>query len=221
MKKTRLFLSTLVIGALVASCGGESKSHDESHDEASHEGANHDAAAPEMGNEVATWIVDSEGSNVKWTGGTSGAQVYSHFGSIAIKEGKFNTAVQELVGGALVIDMTKISPEDEGYSDEHPAADLVGHLSSPDFFNVEANPTANFNITKIEGSEVTGDLTVRGITHEEKLLLEIMEVTTENMHVKGNLQFDRQKYDVAWEHYLEDVILSDMITLEFDINATK
>ena len=171
--------------------------------------------------EAATWVVNSETSNVKWIGGTSGAQVYSHFGSIAIMEGKFNTNGQELQGGAVIVDMTKISPEDENYSEELLASDLVGHLSSPDFFNVDANPTANFNITKIEGSEVTGDLTVRGITHEEKLVVEIMELTPENMHIKGNLQFDRQKYDVAWEHYLEDVILSDIITLEFDINATK
>jgi polyisoprenoid-binding protein YceI len=220
MKKTSLILSTLVIGALGASCGGDSKSHDESHDEASHEGENHDAAAPKMA-EAATWMVNSEASNVKWTGGTSGAQVYSHFGSIAIMEGKFNTNGEVLEGGAVIIDMTKISPEDESYSEEQPASDLVGHLSSPDFFDVEANPTATFNITSVNGSEVTGDLTVRGITHEETLMVEIMEVTPENMHVKGNLEFDRQKYDVAWEHYLEDVILSDMIALEFDINAAK
>ncbi len=216
MRKTRLRLSALVIGTLMASCGGESQSRDE----VSHEGGNHDVEAPEMA-EAASWVVKSDASNVKWTGGTSGAKVWSHFGSIPIMEGKFNTTGEEIEDGVVVIDMTKISPEDEGYSEELPASDLVAHLSSPDFFDVEANPTATFNIVSVNGSEVTGDLTVRGITHQETLMVEMMEVTPENMHVKGNLEFDRQKYNVAWEHSLEDVILSDLITLEFDINAVK
>ena len=215
MKKTRLILPTLVIGAMMASCGGENKAQDEAHDESATE-----APAAEVA-DAASWAISSESSNVTWTGGTSGAQVYAHFGSIGIQEGKLSTEGQELVGGSVVIDMTKISPEDEGYSEEHPASDLVGHLSSPDFFDVENNPTATFTITKVEGMAVTGDLTVRGITHEEVMNVEMVEVSPENVHVKGSLEFDRQKYDVAWEHYLEDVILSDIIMLEFDINGNK
>lgn len=219
MKRTRLILSAIVSGAVLASCGGEAKT--ENHEEAAHSEQMVDEQAAPQETGAATWAIDTEGSKIKWTGGTSGAQVYSHYGTIGIKEGKFMTEGQELTGGSIIIDMTAISPEDEGYSEEHPASDLVGHLSSPDFFDVENNPTATFTIKSVEGMTVTGDLTVRGITHEESLNLEVMDVAPEHAHLRGMLEFDRQKYDVAWEHYLKDVVLSDMIALEFEINGNK
>jgi len=39
------------------------------------------------------------------------------------------------------------------------------------------------------------------------------------MTANGTLVFDRQKYDVAWEHFLEDTVLSDDITLEITLVA--
>jgi polyisoprenoid-binding protein YceI len=220
MKTTRLFLSTIIIGALMASCGGETKT-DESHEAESHEAESHDAAAHEMSTEAMNWTIDPAASRVQWTGGTSGAQVYSHFGTIAIKEGSMTTQGHELKSAKIAIDMTKISPEDEGYSEEHPASDLVGHLSSPDFFDVAAHPEATFEVNSVEGMTVIGNLTVRGITHEERLELEMIDVNETEVRAKGAVEFDRQKYDVAWAHYLEDVILSDMIMLQFELVGKK
>ena len=38
-----------------------------------------------------------------------------------------------------------------------------------------------------------------------------MEIDGETMKLSGKLVFDRQKYDVAWAHYVQDVILNDDI----------
>ena len=172
---------------------------------------------------AATWSVNPAESNLRWEGGTSGAQVYSHFGNIMLKEGKVMTEGETITGGSFVVDMTSIDPKDEGYSEEHPASDLVGHLSTPDFFAVEEHPTASFNIKSVNGNTITGDLTIRGKTNEESLEVKEMSMSEDGntMTANGSLVFDRQKYDVAWEHYLQDVVLSDDITLEITLVASK
>ena len=118
-------------------------------------------------------------------------------------------------------DIIPVTYEASSFSDEHPASDLVAHLSSDDFFNVDPYPTATFVVKSTEGNAVTGDLTIKGKTHEETINVESMNISEDGMTAAGTLVFDRQKYDVAWEHYLQDVILSDDIKLDFNITAKK
>lgn len=216
MNKTRLFLSALAVGAMLTSCGGGTEANSNA------EASNEETAAPEATAESVNWNVNTEESHIRWEGGTAGAQVYSHFGSIKLQKGSITTAGEEITSGDVVVDMTTINPEDPNYSDEHPASDLVGHLSTEDFFAVEQNPTASFVVKSVEGNSITGDLTVRGKTNEETFTIDHKEVTPDGMmHLNGTLIFDRQKYDVAWAHYLEDVVLSDDITLQIGIVANK
>ncbi|MBK8659129.1 MAG: YceI family protein [Bacteroidetes bacterium] len=46
---------------------------------------------------------------------------------------------------------------------------LLGHLSSPDFFDIANNPTASFVISSVEGNTAKGTLTIRGKANEETL----------------------------------------------------
>jgi len=52
-----------------------------------------------------------------------------------------------------------------------PREKLIGHLKAADFFDTENFPTAIFKITKVNGNEVFGNLTIKGKTNEEKLLM--------------------------------------------------
>ena len=174
--------------------------------------------------EAASWMVDTENSTIQWEGGTSGAQVYSHSGTIDIKEGKLMSEGAALTGGSFIVDMTTINPTDENYSEEHPASDLIGHLTTGDFFAVEEHPTAMFEIASFDASSntITGTLTIRGNSNEETIEVSSMEMMEDgSMKATGKLVFDRQKYDVAWEHYLKDVALSDDITLDITLAAKK
>lgn len=62
------------------------------------------------------------------------------------------------------------------------------HLKSPDFFDVEKNPTATFKSTKIEKAgeklKITGDLTMHGITKSVTLDAEVSG-EVENPFSKG------------------------------------
>lgn len=131
------------------------------------------------------------------------------------------TEAGNLVNGKFAIDMTTIAPKDENYSEEHPASDLVGHLASDDFFSVETYPTATFVVKSAEGNVITGDLTIKGKANEETINVESMNISEDGMTATGTLVFDRQKYDAAWAHYLEDVVLSDDITLNITLSAKK
>ena len=90
-------------------------------------------------------------------GETAGAMVYSHFGDIKIKSGKLSTEGGNITAGNFIVDMTTIDPKDEGYSEENPAAKLVGHLATADFFNVEEYPESSFEITSVEGNTAHKD----------------------------------------------------------------
>lgn len=215
MKTRNLFLGAAAVAMIAVSCSGGSESKTETTDNTP------EASAPAV--ETVSWMVDPAASTVRWEGGTAGAQVYSHFGNIAIKEGKVTTEGEKIVAGSFVIDMTTINPTDENYSEEHPAADLVGHLTTDDFFLIEDYPTASFTVTSMEGNKVMGDLTIKGQTHQEEVMLENATFSEDGSMMKamGKLTFDRQKYGVAWAHYAKDVILSDDISLEISLAAKK
>ena len=214
MRKQILSITAIAVAVALQSCGGEKAA--ETTEEPVEEVAE---ATPE------NWMVDTKSSMVMWEGGTSGAQVYSHNGNIAITEGSLVTTDGSVTAGKVVIDMTTIMPTDAesfSYSEQLSKEDLIGHLMSPDFFDAENHPTAMFEVTGSEGNTVNGNLTVRGKTNPESLTIESMEVAEDGAAmIKGSMTFDRQKYDVAWEHYLQDVILSDDIKLDFNITAKK
>lgn len=220
----KLKFGFLMLGALffMASCGGNKPQQEETaahegHDHADHS-HDHDAADAEE----TTYVVDTESSTVRWEGGTSGIQVYSHFGHINILEGSVVAMGDKISGGSFTIDMTSIDPKDDGYSEEHPASDLVGHLSTDDFFATAEHPTSTFEVTSVDGTAITGNLTVRGTTNEEVVNLESIDVAEDGtLNAKGTLVFDRQKYGVAWEHYMKDVLLKDDISLQIDLVAKK
>jgi polyisoprenoid-binding protein YceI len=214
MKKTQLFLAFIAAGALMTSCAGET----------AHEG---EETTTETSEEVAVssdgeWVIDTEKSTITWEGGTAGEQVYAHTGTLKIKEGKITSADNMVTGGLIIVDMSSINPTDENYSEEHPASDLVGHLSSPDFFDVANNPTATFAIKEAHGNDIHGTMTIRGTSNEEHIQFDMINFTPEGeMTGEGMMEFNRQNYGVAWKHYLKDVILADGIQLRFNIVAKK
>lgn len=217
MKTNILTITAISASIILASCSGGGEKMDVSI-----------AASSNTSNTEATdasnWVVDTENSTVRWEGGTAGAQVYSHYGTIDIKDGKLMSQGDALTGGSFVVDMTTINPTDENYSEEHPPADLVGHLTTGDFFAIDQFPTASFEITSFDAASnvINGKLTVRGKTHDETIEVSFMEMMDDgSMKAEGKLVFDRQKYDVAWKHYLKDVVLSDDITLDITLAAKK
>lgn len=173
--------------------------------------------------ETVTYVANTSDSQINWRGEVAG--VYGHDGYVNLQSGTLDVMGDAIVGGEFVVDMTNIIPTDSAsFKDEdgRRITDLQGHLTTDDFFATEMYPTSKFVITSVEGNKVTGDLTVRDKTHSETLNVESMEITDNGLNMTGTLVFDRQKYDVAWVHFMKDMVLSDDIALKINlVAATK
>ncbi|MEN9639633.1 MAG: hypothetical protein RLZZ262_1502, partial [Bacteroidota bacterium] len=104
-------------------------------------------------------------SSIKWTG-TKKIGGKKHTGTIAVKSGNLAYDGTNITGGEIVIDMRSLANTDLTGDSK---GKLEGHLKSDDFFAVEKHPEARFVVksAKSKGGsafEVTGDLTIKGIT---------------------------------------------------------
>lgn len=86
------------------------------------------------------------------------------------------------------------------------------HLKSEDFLHAEEHPEITFTSTSMTatdgGFDVIGDLTIRGVTNEVVLPVEVVGPITDSsgrqrLGVSGALTIDRNDYDVAWSRLLE------------------
>lgn len=161
-----------------------------------------------------TYSLNTDESELKWKGQMLG--MHSHEGTLNFTEGTVKVLNGEVVGGNFTVDMTSINPTDDGYNEENPKEKLVGHLSSPDFFDVENHPTASLEL--MEGGKAK--LTVRGNTNEEMVTDIEMKGDENNMKASGKLTFDRTKYDVSFVHPVQEMVLSDDIELSIIVVAS-
>ena len=157
-----------------------------------------------------------EGSFVKWTGTQLSGK--SHYGTLSFKSASLSFNDNRLVGGTFIVDMTSLSVDDLTGKGKK---SLEGHLKADDFFSVSDFDVSELKLSSVEKvSEyeysATGDLTIKGYTHEAKISFYIKEGSN-NMTAK--LVFDRSKYNVRYGsgsffENLGDKLILDDIELE-------
>lgn len=106
-------------------------------------------------------------------------------------------------------------------------ADRDDHLRSPDFFDVERHPTATFRSTHVtwidNTAEVTGDLTIVGITRPVVLDVELLGVTNDpwggsRAVFSAHTEINREDWGLTWNQALEtgSVLVSKKIRIEIE-----
>jgi polyisoprenoid-binding protein YceI len=107
------------------------------------------------------------------------------------------------------------------------------HLRSNDFLAMEEYPQITFVATDVRQAgpttlEVTGDLTIRGVTNSVTIPFEFEGAAIDpfgNLRVgfEGSTVINRKDYGITWNAALETggVLVSDKITLEFEVSAIK
>jgi polyisoprenoid-binding protein YceI len=95
-----------------------------------------------------TYKIDNAATTVKWIGKKVMGE---HSGNVSTKEGFLTVAGDVITAGEVNVDMNTITVSDIPATDEYNGK-LVGHLKSPDFFNVAKYPAAKL---VIKGSEKT------------------------------------------------------------------
>lgn len=224
MKTTLSYLSILTFAFFLTACGGGETAQDSSSDDAENM---EDSQSAESSNEKApsgTYTLNADQSKLMWEGNmlkVGGVSLYGHYGTVDFAKGEVQLENGNVVGGTLVVNMKTIQPTDDNYGEDNTKEDLIGHLSSDDFFAVEEHPTATFRILGGDSEVIKGTLTIRGNSNDEAIQDISMEETDTQITFKGAMTIDRQKYNVAFEMPAEDKVLSDDLDFEFNIVLDK
>jgi polyisoprenoid-binding protein YceI len=130
------------------------------------------------------YLLDIDNSLMNWKGSKMIGN--SHEGSIKISEG-FIDFDNEL--GYFVVDMITMK--------ENENSNVIDHLISEDFFNVETFPTSTIELKSIDGNIVTADLTILNKTNE--ISFPVNFVLDENLiYANANFEIDRTKWGIIY-----------------------
>ncbi|MDE3838995.1 hypothetical protein C0966_06350 [Bacillus methanolicus] len=112
-------------------------------------------------------------------------------------------------------------------------SDRDAHLRSADFFDAENYPSLTFKSTKIvkkddDEYEVTGDLTIRGVTRQETFTVTFEGQGkdpwgNEKVGFSAEGKINRSDYGLTWNAALETggVLIGDQIKISLSIEAAK
>lgn len=181
-----------------------------------------------VGQANSSLTIDPAASKLLWTASKVTGE---HSGGVPVKSGALSVKDGELASATVTMDMTGITCTD--IENEGANAKFLGHLRSPDFFDVEQHGAATFTTTAMEklpdaalgkpNYRVTGDLTIKGITHPNTF--DVLFWMSENeARAAASFTFDRTKYDIKYRSgtffpEIGDKAISDTVSLTFDVIA--
>lgn len=172
---------------------------------------------------AGTWTVDAIHSKFAFIARHAGvSKVRGHF---------------DVIGGQIVVgedfENSTVRAEADAASITTGQEQRDGHLQSGDFLLVEENPKVIFESTGIsnfdgEDFDLSGNLTMRGVTREVTLKAEFSGAAEDP---NGNLvagfsaagKVNRKDWGMDFEAVLKggELLVSDKVTLEIDIEAVK
>lgn len=222
MKNTFTWAACAAALAL-ASCGAPAESNSDTAP------AKEEAKTAEAASFIGgTYTIDPAASTVNWKG--TKITTDSHVGTINVHKGTINVIDNTIAKAFVAIDMNSIVCTDEGMDDDT-KANLVGHLSSDDFFGVEQFPYARLDVEgiKVKDGEALayGQIVIREIAQPINFPITIGD-DNGNIVVDAFVTFDRSKHDVKFRSgafpelfpNLGDKLINDDIELDVHIVAT-
>lgn len=142
------------------------------------------------------------------------------------------------VSGTIVLDQadprrSSVTAEIDAASIETHEPKRDEHLRSADFFDVASYPTITFRGTQVEprGADrlrVVGELTIRGVTREVELDVELHGQATDpwggtRAGFSARTAIDRKEFGLTWNQALETggLLVSDQVKINLEIEAIK
>ena len=169
---------------------------------------NANTTAPKVETKGTALALTAENSKVEFTGSKVTGK---HDGGFKAFTGTIDlvNAKAEESSVKVDIDTTSVYSDSEG---------LTGHLKSPDFFDVEKFPKANFTSTKIVADSttgagsytITGDFDLHGqkksITFPAKIT-----VTDAEVAVESEFSINRKDFGIVYAGKTDDLIRDDVV----------
>lgn len=186
----------------------------------------------------ATYKVNTETSQIKWTGYHKGG-LNPRIGSVR-SEGTLVAENGVITGGSLVMDMNSLQTEkssvDPATSGGKTSVDLDTHLKSADFFDTQKYPTAKFEITKVTPFDakadqsaiaganfvISGNLTLKdkavNVAFPAKVTVSGTDIT-----LQSKFTINRQDWGLSYgaEGDPKDWMISQEIDIDLNVTANK
>ncbi len=170
-----------------------------------------------------TWNIDTGHSEIAFK--VKHLMISTVHGTFSGFEGSITTPDDTFDGSTITFsaDASTVSTKNEQRD---------GHLKSPEFFDVEKFPKLTFTSTQVKKTgnvlEVTGDLTIRGVTKPVTLSATFNGIS-KGMDGKRVAGFDvtgtvnRQDFGLSWNAAVETggVVVGDIVTIEATIEAKE
>ena len=186
MKKA--YLSLVAIAALtIASCGGGEEKKEDKEGKDNKEVKDTTNAEKEI--TYTTYVLDTAATTLTWHGTHTGKPDKHHVGTVDVVKGTLTASLADakIESGQFVIDLTTLKSTDlEGKAAEN----LIGHLKTPDFFNVEQAATATLVVTGIENGAVKGRLAVAGKEFDVTMPIQLSENAEGQLIANGSFEVD-------------------------------
>lgn len=173
---------------------------------------------------VSTWEIDPAHAH---------AQFKVRHMMIANVKGEFTklTGTVEWDSSDITRSNVQVTADATSINTREPQRDA--HLKSADFLDVEHYPTLSFRSTRItraeDGLELTGDLTIRGVTKSVTFLIDGPTPETKDpwgntrVGVEATATIDRKDFGLVWNTPLETggVLVGDKVIITVDAELVK
>ena len=174
-----------------------------------------------------TLYINVDNSTINWIGRKVTGE---HSGTLNLSKGWVVMQEGSIIGGKFIFDMTSIKNTDI----ESPEwkEKLEKHLMAEDFFFVDSFPNAILEIKYHhqivddktgQTNQIIADLTIRGITHEINLPINISH-TKSNLYTEGSINIDRTLFNIKYNsgtffEVLGDRMIYDDFTVQFSLQT--
>ncbi|MDQ2770429.1 MAG: YceI family protein [Bacteroidota bacterium] len=184
-----------------------------------------------MATKAPAYAVQPQLSTLGWEGK---AVTHGHVGTMNFTSGELLVQGNALVGGTVTVDMKSLKATD--IKDAESQGKFVGHMSSDQFFNVAAFPTASFKIVSVapikgaakdaNNATITGDLTIKDKTERISFPAKV-GVKDGVAAASGKVTVDRIKFGITtmskatMAETMADKVIYDNFDLTFNVIAKQ
>lgn len=182
------------------------------------------------------YVIDTTATSVQWRATHKGGFA-PRFGTIKVSDGSLNVENGAVTGGSFDVNMGSLTTDPASVTEpDKKAADLDGHLKSPDFFDAAKHPAAKFVITGVAPFDstkgksllpgatnlISGNLTLKDSTLNITFPAQIV-VGANDVTANAKFVIDRTAWGINYktEGSPENWVISKDVEIGLSLKAAK
>lgn len=183
------------------------------------------AAAADKAQDTTTWTVD---------GSHSSANFRVRHLMVSHVKGELGPVTGQLVLDEKNVERSRVEVSIDATKIDSRDAKRDEHLRSPDFLDVAKHPTVTFKSTRVKkaargGLEVTGDLTIHGVTRPVVLSVDALPKPVNDpwgntkRGATARTKINRKDFGLAWNMALEagGVVVGETVEIELEVEFAQ